>query len=118
LAEEILKGSLHPGEPVNVSAENDRLTSVGPIRSPSEATIPDAGEGRTQVPLSWPMKCFAIILPCAACAGLPVLLLAKAGYTRRGEERKVKELLQWFVAGVFLWALVFFLLCVLFTRHR
>jgi hypothetical protein len=77
------------------------------FRQDAEGTAVEPGLNLAEVPLSWPMRCFAFAMPVLICPGLLIFAVAKGGYSKQGCERKEKELWQWFAGGVLFWVIVF-----------
>ena len=67
-----------------------------------------------ELPLSWPMRCFAFLLPLLTCPGLIIFAITKGGYSSRGCDRKATQWWHWFAAGVIFWFLI--LICVVVMR--
>ena len=72
----------------------------------AEATT-EPGPQLAELPLSWPMRCFAFAMPLLTCPSLLIFAVAKGGYSRQGCERKATELWHWFAGGVVFWVFVF-----------
>lgn len=71
------------------------------------ADVAEPGVRLAELPLSWPMRCFAFVMPLFICPGMLVFAVAKGGYSRQGCERKATELWHWFAAGLVFWVLAF-----------
>jgi hypothetical protein len=83
-----------------------RLLSSLPQEVPTTSQK-ESGANLAGLPLSWPMRCFAFVMPLLLCPGLLIFAVARGGYSRQGCERKARELWQWFAGGVVFWVLVF-----------
>jgi hypothetical protein len=89
--------------------EAQKLLSSAPEDSTAvqEEADPAAepGSAWAKIPLSWPMRCIAFILPLLLCGGIFVFAVAKGGYERQGFERKADEFTGFFIVGFLFWVI-------------
>jgi hypothetical protein len=72
-----------------------------------EEDPPEPGTDRAAIPLSWPMRWFAFLMPLLCCPGVFAFAVARGGYSRQGCDRKAREVWHWFAGGIVFWAVAF-----------
>ena len=78
----------------------------------------EPGIAWAKIPLSWPMRCVAFILPLLFCGGILVFAVAKGGYERQGFERKADEFTGFFMVGVLFWVIAVVVFGIAYSNNH